>query len=109
MCLRRSARNFAPAMLPNTPIEIDFRRIGMSRNVFALILAAFAAVATSGCEGGRLSLISASQAQSPQVQASNPAPARALPDFSALVEQNGAAVVNISTTAKVQVQEQDLQ
>jgi serine protease Do len=71
---------------------------------FILLLAACAAAATLGCESGKLAPISSSQAQTPAVQAS----ARALPDFSALVEQNGPAVVNISTTAapvRTQMQE----
>jgi serine protease Do len=74
-----------------------------------LILAALTAAFATGCEGDRLSLISSSHAQTPQVQATAPAPARALPDFSVLVEQNGPAVVNISTTAKVRTQAQESQ
>src|SRR5439155_1578001 len=57
-----------------------------------------------GFEGGRLKPVSSSQAQTVQVQRSATG---ALPDFSALVEQNGPAVVNISTTtAPVRVQMQ---
>jgi serine protease Do len=80
----------------------------MSVRTVALVLAAWAAVATLGCEGDRLSPISSSQAQTSKAQTS-PVPARALPDFTALVEQYGPAVVNISTTAKVQAQQQQFQ
>src|SRR5438309_1663758 len=76
----------------------------MHKRNFILLLAACAAAAALGCESGKLAPISSSQAQTPSVQAS----ARALPDFSALVEQNGPAVVNISTTAapvRTQMQE----
>jgi serine protease Do len=87
-----------------------------SRN-FALIVAACAAAATLGCEGGSFAPISSSQAQMTPAQISGPqsrtAPAqpsdRALPDFSALVEQYGPAVVNISTTARVRTQMQQFQ
>src|SRR5690242_5028925 len=78
----------------------------MSIRILPLILAAFAAAATLGCDGSRFSPISASQAQVAQPVAQVSAPARALPDFSALVEQYGPAVVNISTTAKVHTQMQ---
>src|SRR5690242_1418967 len=87
----------------------------MSIRILPLILAAFAAATTLGCEGGKFSPISASQAQvsqaqTPATQVSAAAPtARALPDFSALVEQYGPAVVNISTTAKVHTQMQQFQ
>jgi serine protease Do len=66
----------------------------MSKKKFAVVLAVCAAATLLGIESGRLTL-SSSQAQTPQIQASA---ASALPDFSALVEQNGPAVVNISTT-----------
>jgi serine protease Do len=66
----------------------------MSKKKFAVVLAVCAAATLLGFESGRLTL-SSSQAQTPQIQASA---ASALPDFSALVEQNGPAVVNISTT-----------
>ncbi len=66
----------------------------MSKKKFALVLAVCAAATLLGIESGRLTL-SSSQAQTPQIQTSA---ASALPDFSALVEQNGPAVVNISTT-----------
>ncbi len=68
----------------------------MSKKKFAVVLAVCAAATMLGFEGGRLIPVSSSQAQTPQVQRSA---ASALPDFSALVEQNGPAVVNISTTA----------
>ena len=66
----------------------------MSKKKFAVVLAVCAAATLLGFESGRLTL-SSSQAQTPQIQASA---ASALPDFSALVEQYGPAVVNISTT-----------
>jgi serine protease Do len=66
----------------------------MSKKKFAMVLAVCAAATLLGIESGRLTL-SSSQAQTPQIQTSA---ASALPDFSALVEQNGPAVVNISTT-----------
>jgi len=84
----------------------------MSKKILAVALAAFAAAAALGYEGGSFSPISSSHAQTAvQTPASAPSPAaaRALPDFSALVEQYGPAVVNISTTAKVHAQAQDLQ
>ncbi len=68
----------------------------MSKKKFAVVLAVCAAATMLGFEAGRLTPVSSSQAQTPQVQRSA---AGALPDFSALVEQNGPAVVNISTTA----------
>ena len=68
----------------------------MSKKKFAVVLAVCAAATMLGFEGGRLTPVSSSQAQTPQVQRSATV---ALPDFSALVEQNGPAVVNISTTA----------
>jgi serine protease Do len=84
----------------------------MSRKTLALTLAAVAAAATLGYGADRLSPISSSNAQTVQpAAAAAPAslPARALPDFTALVEQNGPAVVNISTTARVHAEAQDLQ
>jgi serine protease Do len=68
----------------------------MSKKKFAVVLAVCAAASILGFGGGRLTAISSSQAQTPQAQKSA---AGALPDFSVLVEQNGPAVVNISTTA----------
>jgi len=76
----------------------------MSKKTFAVVLTVCAAATVLGFAGGRLTTISSSQAQTAQVQ--RPATG-ALPDFSALVEQNGPAVVNISTTtAPVRVQMQ---
>src|SRR5437773_8094948 len=72
----------------------------MSKKKFAIVLAGCAAATLLGFAGGRLTTISSSQAQTAQVQAQQVqrSAAGALPDFSALVEQNGPAVVNISTT-----------
>jgi serine protease Do len=84
----------------------------MSKKTIAVALAVVAAAATLGYEGGRFSPISPSQAQTAPVQpaAAPSAPVvRGLPDFTALVEQYGPAVVNISTTAKVRAQAQELQ
>ena len=67
----------------------------MSKKRFVVVLAACAAATILGFAGGRLTPVSSSQAQTPQIQRST---ASALPDFTALVEQNGPAVVNISTT-----------
>jgi serine protease Do len=67
----------------------------MSKKKFAVVLAVCAAATMLGFESGRLTTISSSQAQTPQIQRSATS---TLPDFSALVEQNGPAVVNISTT-----------
>ena len=79
----------------------------MSKRKFAVVLAVCAAATLLGFEGGRLTAISSSQAQTVQVQRSA---GGALPDFSALVEQNGPAVVNISTTtAPVRTQMQSPQ
>jgi serine protease Do len=66
----------------------------MSKKKFAVVLAVCAAATLLGIESGKLTL-SSSHAQTAQVQTSA---ASALPDFSALVEQYGPAVVNISTT-----------
>jgi serine protease Do len=102
MCRRAPLRNFAPRALPKDALPISGGV--MHKRNFVLLLAACAAAAALGCESGRLAPISSSQAQTPPVQAG----ARALPDFSALVEQNGPAVVNISTTAapvRTQMQE----
>ena len=108
MCPRGSERNFAKVPLPKTRIENPPKRTGMSKKILALTLAALAAALTLGCEGDRLSPISSSQAQTAQAQPTASAPAR-LPDFSALVEQYGPAVVNISTTARVHTQAQEFQ
>ena len=86
-------RNFAGSALPKTRYRMQ--ETPMSKKKFAVVLAVCAAATLLGIESGRLTL-SSSQAQTPQIQRSA---ASALPDFSALVEQNGPAVVNISTTA----------
>ncbi len=86
-------RNFAGPALPKTRYRIQETLV--SKKKFALVLAVCAAATLLGIESGRLTL-SSSQAQTPQIQTSA---ASALPDFSALVEQNGPAVVNISTTS----------
>ena len=81
----------------------------MSKKKFAVMLAVCAAATVLGFAGGRLTTISSSQAQTAPVQAQpvQRPTAGGLPDFSALVEQNGPAVVNISTTtAPVRVQMQ---
>jgi serine protease Do len=67
----------------------------MSKKRFVVVLAVCAAATVLGFAGGRLTPVSSSQAQTPQIQRSTTS---ALPDFTALVEQNGPAVVNISTT-----------
>src|SRR5258708_13074257 len=92
MCRRAAVRNFAGPALPKTRYRIQETLV--SKKKFALVLAVCAAATLLGIESGRLTL-SSSQAQTPQIQASA---ASALPDFSVLVEQNGPAVVNISTT-----------
>src|SRR5712671_3307789 len=92
MCRRAAVRNFAGPALPKTRYRIQETLV--SKKKFALVLAVCAAATLLGIESGRLTL-SSSQAQTPQIQTSA---ASALPDFSALVEQNGPAVVNISTT-----------
>ena len=81
----------------------------MSKKALAATLAAVAAAATLGYEGGKFSPISPTLAQTAPVQSASAPLARALPDFTALVEQNGPAVVNISTTAKVRASAQELQ
>src|SRR5207247_10963713 len=76
----------------------------MPKSHVAALLAVCSAATMLGFERDRLIPVSSSQAQTPQVQ--RPA-AGTLPDFSALVEQNGPAVVNISTTTtpvRVQMQ-----
>ena len=80
----------------------------MSKKIFVLAVAACAAAGILGYESERLSPISASYAQTAQ-PAAPAAAARSLPDFSSLVEQNGPAVVNISTTAKVSASAQEFQ
>jgi len=107
MCPRGAWRNFGAGALPKTRIK-GSPEDRMSNKIFAAALAAVAAAAALGYEGGKLSPISSSQAQTAQVQPAA-ASARALPDFTALVEQYGPAVVNISTTAKVRAQAQEFQ
>ncbi len=78
-----------------------------------VVAACLGAAALLGYAGGRLAPITASGAATPQEkqaaqQTQQPpmsASTRPLPDFSALVEQYGPAVVNISTTQKVSPQE----
>ena len=67
-----------------------------------LLMTAVCAAASMGIGGGGLTLLASAQAQAAPVQSS----ARALPDFSALVDQYGPAVVNISTTARQPAQAQ---
>src|SRR6266850_1291291 len=92
MCQGPRDGNFVSPALPKTRHRIQ--ETLMSKKKFAVMLAVCAAATLLGIESGRLTL-SSSQAQTPQIQASA---ASALPDFSALVEQYGPAVVNISTT-----------
>jgi len=74
----------------------------MPKMKLLLTVAACVAAATLGFEGGRFTLGSSAQAQAAPAQSSS----RALPDFSALVDQYGAAVVNISTTGRQTAQTQ---
>src|SRR5882762_4621688 len=105
MCRGRRGGNFNPHALPKTRYRNHLQETPMRK--FAVVLAVCAAATVLGFEGGRLTAISSSQAQTVQVQRSA---AGALPDFSALVEQNGPAVVNISTTtAPVRTQMQSPQ
>jgi serine protease Do len=104
MCRGQNGGNFDPHALPKTRYRKSLQETPMSRKKFAVVLAVCAAATMLGFEGGRLTPVSSSQAQTPQIQRSA---AGALPDFSALVEQNGPAVVNISTTTtpvRVQMQ-----
>jgi len=71
----------------------------MSSKKLVLMVAACVAAASMGFAGGGLALVSGAWAQAAPVQSS----ARALPDFSALVDQYGPAVVNISTTGRERV------
>jgi len=92
--------------LPKTRYRKITGAFFMSKKRLFLILAACAAAAALGLQSGRFVPISSSQAQTPAVQKTS---ASALPDFSALVEQYGPAVVNISTTsapARTQTQQQ---
>jgi len=74
----------------------------MPKRKFLLMVAACVAAATLGFEGGSFTLGTSAQAQAAPAQPS----ARALPDFSALVDQYGPAVVNISTTGRQTAQAQ---
>ena len=74
------------------------------------VLTACAAAVVLGFAAGVSTPISSSRAEPPAPPvAAAPALARALPDFSVLVEQYGPAVVNISTTARVKTQAQQFQ
>ena len=75
----------------------------MFKKHLAVVLALCAAAAGLGFAGGIFAPISSSRAAQSAAQSAVPA-ARALPDFSALFEQYGPAVVNISTTARVRTQ-----
>jgi serine protease Do len=75
----------------------------MFKKHLAVVLALCAAAAGLGFAGGIFAPISSSRADQSAAQSAVPA-ARALPDFSALFEQYGPAVVNISTTARVRTQ-----
>src|SRR3977135_2975293 len=93
MC-RRCATGTSPRLRCQRRVtEHNPEGSAMSKKKFVLMLVVCAAVAL-GYEGGRLAPISSSQAQTTSVQP----PPSPLPDFSALVKQNGPAVVNISTT-----------
>jgi len=74
----------------------------MPKRKLLLMVVACVAAATLGFEGGRFTLGSSAQAQAAPAQSS----ARTLPDFSALVDQYGPAVVNISTTGRQPAQAQ---
>src|SRR5712692_208345 len=93
-CVGPGRRELHPACVAQDALPNTTRKDpAMSKKKFVLMLVVCAAVAL-GYEGGRLAPISSSQAQTTSVQTST----STLPDFSALVEQNGPAVVNISTT-----------
>jgi serine protease Do len=79
-----------------------------NRNHLAVLAASIAAAAVLGFAGGKTDPITSLRAET-TAPAPAPAAVRALPDFSALVEQNGPAVVNISTTARVRTQAQQFQ
>jgi serine protease Do len=81
--------------------------VDMSKKNIGAAFAAFVAIAAAaGLTQGRFAPVPEAQAAPAQAERSS---ARALPDFTALVEQNGPAVVNISTTARVHVQRQQFQ
>jgi serine protease Do len=81
----------------------------MLKKNFMLVIVLCAAAAGLGFAGGVSAPISDSRAeQSSAAQPPAVPAARALPDFSTLVEQYGAAVVNISTTTRVRTQSEQL-
>jgi serine protease Do len=80
-----------------------------NRSHLAVLAASVAAAAVLGFAGGRTDPITSLRAETVAVPAPAPAATRTLPDFSVLVEQNGPAVVNISTTARVRTQAQQFQ
>src|SRR3989442_7287437 len=93
-CVGPRATGTSPRMCcPRRVIEHNPEGSAMPKKKFVLMLVVCAAVAL-GYEGGRLAPISSTQAQTASVQTST----SALPDFSALVDQNGPAVVNLSST-----------
>ena len=75
----------------------------MLKKNLVVVIALCAAAAGLGFAGGISAPISSSRADQAVTQAAVPG-ARALPDFSTLVEQYGPAVVNISTTTRVRTQ-----
>jgi len=77
-----------------------------SKKLSATLTGLAVLVAALGLAHGKFSPVSAAAAAPAQAQ--QPA-ARTLPDFTTLVEQNGSAVVNISTTARVHTQAQQFQ
>jgi serine protease Do len=79
----------------------------MLKKNFVVVIALCAVAAGLGFAGGVSAPISSSRADQTATQAAVPG-ARALPDFSALVEQYGPAVVNISTTTRVRTQSEQL-
>src|SRR5439155_694005 len=97
MCRGPERRELRPACAAQDALPKSLQETPMSKKKFAAVLAVCAAATMLGFEGGRLTPVSSSQAQTPQVQRSA---AAAPPDFSALVKKNGPAVVNISTTAR---------
>ena len=80
----------------------------MFKKQVVVVLALCAATAGLGFTGGASAPISSSLAEQPAPRSAVPG-ARALPDFSALVEQYGPTVVNISTTAKVRTRSEQFQ
>jgi len=80
----------------------------MLKKNFVVVIALCAAAAGLGFAGGVSAPISSSRADQAAAQPAVPG-ARALPDFSTLVEQYGPAVVNISTTTRVRTQSEQFQ